>query len=971
MGGPGSVSTAGGRHDACRLPVTRTHRWLGWALVEPRQDLESRSLAGTWRVYQQQALDAFDADVASGDNRCYLVLPPGAGKTMIGLEAARRLGRRTLVLVPNTAVQAQWAATWDGRFPSTDPSAARCGTERDLASAMNVLTYQSLAVIDDETDSAVRREVLRSRDQQALLELLHPNGRALIERAATLGPWTLVLDECHHLLATWGALVAALGSVLGPQTALIGLTATPVTELTAWQHTLHDELFGTADFAVPTPALVKEGDLAPYQELIYLTEPTPEEQAWVATHRARFAELMLALIDQQVGSMSLASWLRTRIVDRSTRDGNQIAWSTFERAEPDLACSGLRFAYDGQIPLPDGARLREQHRVPPDAQDWVNVLTDFSVGHLQQSDDPRDAQALAAIKRVLPGLGYRLTSRGVRVATSPVDRVCALSESKIAATTHILDTEDAVLGSGLRALVLCDFESMSGTLPTSLKGAPLSNQSGSAQLVTAMLAASDNRRNSPLNALLVTGQTFACPAAIATQLVDFCAERGLLVTAEPLDTQPALRTLRGGGTFTPRTWVALATEYFLTGHSRVMIGTRALLGEGWDCAAVNVNIDLTSATTQAAITQMRGRAIRKDPNDAQKVANNWSVCCFTTEHPRGDADYLRLVRKHDGYYAASPQGLIESGVTHCDPALSPYGPPAADAQAITARALQRATQRAEARTWWRIGEPYEGVDVATIRVRAAHPFGVAAPRIAASALTPPVPGHPSPARFARGALAGVSAIGASAGAAVTAVNFGPLAGATTAGGIIAAGAALLATAAAAESRRLAHAPNALEQLAAAVADGLNAAGGAERGSEALRITTDQDGWIRCELGDVPTEQSRRFAEALDELLAPLTEPRYLIGRKILTPPVGRFARGIFAARAAMGLPLPGAIAWHAVPRWFARRKDRRQSLAQSWRRHIGPPRQLPADSPEGQAILDLFRGDNPLSVTTQLRTTWR
>lgn len=61
----------------------------------------------------------------------------------------------------------------------------------------------------------------------------------------------------------------------------------------------------------------------------------------------------------------------------------------------------------------------------------------------------------------------------------------------------------------------------------------------------------------------------------------------------------------------------------------------------------------------------------------------------------------------------------------------------------------------------------------------------------------------------------------------------------------------------------------------------------------------------------------------------------------------------------------------AVPRWFARNKDRRQHLAQAWRKHIGPPRQLPADSPQGQAILDLFRGDNPLSVTTQLRTTWR
>lgn len=939
--------------------------------MDPHRDLESRAFAGNWRVYQQQALDAFDADVAAGDNRAYLVLPPGAGKTMIGLEAARRLGRRSLVLVPNTAVQAQWAAAWDNSFPSSDRSASKCGTERGLASAMNVLTYQSLAVIDAETDSTVRREVLRNRDQQALLDLLHPNGRAVIERAATLGPWTLVLDECHHLLATWGALVSALASVLGAQTALIGLTATPATELTAWQHTLHDELFGTADFVIPTPALVREGDLAPYQELVYLTQPTPEEQAWIGTHRARFADLMLALIDQKVGSMSLAAWLHTRIVDRATREGNQIAWSTFERAEPDLACSGLRFAYDGLIPLPDGVRLREQHRIAPDAQDWVNVLTDFSVGHLQQSADPRDAHALTAIKRVLPGLGYRLTSRGVRVATAPVDRLCALSESKIAATAHILDTEDAGLGARLRALVLCDFESMTGALPTSLKGAPVSEQSGSAQLVAAMLAASDHRRRTPLHALLVTGQTFACPAAIEDDLIAFCAERGALVTAEPLDAHPSLRVMRGTGGFTPRTWVALATEYFLAGRARVLVGTRSLLGEGWDCAAVNVNIDLTSATTQAAITQMRGRAIRNDPSDGHKVADNWSVCCIATEHPRGDADYLRLVRKHDGYYAATPQGLIESGVTHCDPSLSPYGPPVTDTHAITARALQRVAERAQARSWWRIGEPYEGVDVATIRVRSRQPLGVAAPRIPASALTPPVPGQFSPVRLARGAVAAVSVVGASTATAVASANLGMLAGAGTAGAIVAAGVGLVATAAAAESRRLDHAPNALEQLAAVVADALYAAGGAQRGSAALRLASDPEGWIRCQLDGVPTEQSLRFTAALDELLAPLAEPRYLIGRKILTPPARPVARRLFAVRAVVGLSLPGTVAWHAVPRWFARNKDRRQHLAQAWRKHIGPPRQLPADSPQGQAILDLFRGDNPLSVTTQLRTTWR
>ena len=931
--------------------------------VEPAADLVSRHFAGTWRTYQRQALDAFDDNA---DDRSYLVLPPGAGKTLIGLEAARRVGRKTLVLVPNTAVQAQWVASWARWFPSSDPAAPPCGTDRDLTASVNVLTYQSLAVIDDESDRDTRRAAVRSGDRADVLKLLHPNGRALVERASRSGPWTLVLDECHHLLATWGALVSALAAELGPQTALIGLTATPVTTLTEWQKALHDELFGTADFTVATPALVKEGDLAPYQELVYLTEPTPEEDAWLATDRTRFAELVLELVDQRVGSMSLVAWLHTRVVDRSTPDGTQVAWSTFERAEPELASSALRFANDGMIPPPDGARLCEQHRVPPDAQDWVNVLTDFSVGRLQQSDDPRDAEALDAIKRVLPGLGYRLTSRGVRMATSPVDRVCALSDAKIAATAHLLDAESAVLGARLRALVLCDFERMTATLPASLKGAPLSDQSGSAQRVTALLAAGG------WPALLVTGQTFACPAALADHLVAFCADRGVAVTAEPFEAQPGLRIIKGETGFTPRVWVTLATAFFVAGHARVLVGTRALLGEGWDCAAVNVTVDLTSATTAMAITQMRGRAIRLDPTDPAKVADNWSVCCVTAGHPRGDADYLRLVRKHDAYFAATPQGLVESDVTHCDPTLSPYRPPEEDhARAVTARALQRVTERAAARAWWRLGEPYEGVDVATIRVRADHPLGIASPASAAAAASPTLPGHRRLGSMRTAMTIGLTGVGAGAGGAVAGTAVGPVAGVVTAGGVLVAGAGLLVSATWAERERLASAPSALDQLAAVVADALHAAGGTERGVDGLRITPDPEGWVRYDLGGVPSDQAQLFSSVLDELLAPLTESRYLIGRQILLPPAAGPRRTLFAARAVLGLPLPGAVAWHPVPRWLGKNQSRVAAFRAAWTRYVGPPRLLLADSAEGLGVLELFRGDNPLSLSTQLRTTWR
>src|ERR1700691_6348173 len=63
--------------------------------------------------HQERALRAFNADQATGDRSTYLVVPPGGGKTLIGLECARQAGRPVLVLCPNTAIQAQWIAPWE------------------------------------------------------------------------------------------------------------------------------------------------------------------------------------------------------------------------------------------------------------------------------------------------------------------------------------------------------------------------------------------------------------------------------------------------------------------------------------------------------------------------------------------------------------------------------------------------------------------------------------------------------------------------------------------------------------------------------------------------------------------------------------------------------------------------------------------------------------------------------------------
>jgi len=907
------------------------------------------------RPHQRLALDA----MAGGGG--YLVLPPGAGKTVVGLEAARRIGRRTLVLTPNTAVQGQWIDTWQRDFrPNVD-----CATDRSLRAPLTVLTYQSLAVMDNgETDR--RQHVIRTGDRAELLDLLHPNGRDLVRRAAHLAPWTLVLDECHHLLQTWGALVRALVEELGQGSTVIGLTATPPRQLTSWQRDLHDDLFGDADVEVPAAALVKDGELAPYQELVYLTAPTVEEDTWLASQQARFDRLQLELIDERLGTIPLLDWLGRRIVERRTDNGATASWREFEAAVPALARAGLRFAAAGMLPVPEGVRLREEHRAAVGAQDWVAVLTDFCLGHLQASEDPADAEALESIRRVLPSLGYRLTRAGVRSAISPVDRMCALSTAKVAAAVQVLAAEEAVLGADLRALVLCDFETQIGELPTSLRDTPLTTSSGSARLAFETLAAADVGGPGGLRPMLVTGQTLACPTRDSAAFAAHCTAAGWSVRTEPLDAvASATRIVGSDGGWSPRVWARLATDYFAAGGARVLVGTRALLGEGWDCPAVNVTVDLTTAATPTAVTQMRGRSMRLDADRPGKVADNWTISCVTADHPRGDADYLRLVRKHDAYLAALPDGVIESGISHCDPALSPYAPPAPEElAAVSARALERVGRRDAARACWRIGEPYAGVVGRTVRIRSQRSIGAGTIALPRSVRRPTEHGRPrghwwwTAATGVTGALGGrivdlaaTAPAGIATGLAIAAVGIG------------------VPTVWRAD--RLDAASGALEQLARAVADGLHDAGAISAGAQAIRLRATPDGWLRCELDGVTERESALFAASMEDVLAPLAEPRHLIGRVVVTVPAHRRARLGLAARATLGLPIEAAVTWHAVPAWSAAGARRLRTFLTAWERHVGPPRHLTADSPEGQAILDLFRGADPFAVTTQLRTVWR
>ena len=158
---------------------------------------------------------------------------------------------------------------------------------------------------------------------------------------------------------------------LGPETFVIGLTATPPDQLSGREAALYHSIFGEANFSVPTPAVVKEGDLAPYQELAYFVQPLDHEAEYVAAQHERFQAFISRVLDPDFATCSLVEWIRKRVVERRTASGAALGWGAFEREHPDLAQAAVRFLHAYNLDLPEGVRLTERFAQPLTADDWV------------------------------------------------------------------------------------------------------------------------------------------------------------------------------------------------------------------------------------------------------------------------------------------------------------------------------------------------------------------------------------------------------------------------------------------------------------------------------------------------------------------------------------------------------------------------------------------------------------------------
>jgi superfamily II DNA or RNA helicase len=791
------------------------------------------------RKYQTEILDLVNAKVERGERQIHIVAPPGSGKTIIGLQLISTFKCPSLILCPNTTIQSQWGQKVDLFLPpDAEPfgTAELIGTHEDKPlKPITLLTYQVLSTpgheqeylnklahqswIDELTKGrsmtvgeaeirllellqnnpkAHQQELSRhaSRLRKRLTEVmdlndvLHENAIALLQSLRRQKFKLVIFDECHHLTDYWAAIMTNLVNYLGDPL-IIGLTGTPPEGKSATQETRYLSLVGDIDYQVPTPALVKEGGLAPFQDLVYFTEPTAKELKFLEEQHEEFHILIedLSEIQGSIASTTvdgatekpvtpLTQWVLERVeaanvkpelivaeqktkyepkvkkVDEKTHrirfNKNDLkkqqpekatvaisGWKHFADNKPALALALCRYMWKMQIAFPREIDVTEAIRQAPVLEDWMIILEDYASHKLKLSASKSDHKTYERIKSAARKLGYGITEQGLRKQASPVDRVLAFSNSKAQAVAKILDIEHRNLQDRLRAVVVTDFERMSATAVKSLKGVLSEESGGAIDALKTLLAAPISAE---LNPCLVTGSLLLTDKRITEQFVaaanEYIESEGvkLKLIVKNEENLAFSEITASGGSWESRFYVGMATAIFERGITKCLIGTRGLFGEGWDSQALNTMIDLTMTTSPVSVKQLRGRSIRiqtNEPAGARKCANNWDVVCIAPDLEKGLNDYHRFVRKHDGYYGIADDGQIECGVGHVHASLSNLTPVEvfASIEDFNQEMTDRALVRDQIYDLWKVGQPYKNRSLGCIEVGKLRKLALTPPHI--------------------------------------------------------------------------------------------------------------------------------------------------------------------------------------------------------------------------------------------------
>ena len=568
--------------------------------------LEHLAFKGEWRAYQKRILEKSDSIMADG--HIHLVAAPGSGKTTLGIEFIRRNSKPALILVPTVTIRQQWVDRIREAFLD-DESLADEMISQNLKQpkTITVATYQALhsAINRLEGDAEVE-------DTDDVVENEHFDFKGVdivgLFEEANLG--TLCLDECHHLRNEWWKSLEIFRKSFADMN-VISLTATPPYEgePALWER--YVAMCGEIDEEITVPELVKEGSLCPHQDYVYFSFPTKEEE----NQLDQFSTQKRAFLKNLSSDSMFCEAVRTsRALDGTISEDELLN-------EPKYLSATLIFLRHKGIEFPKQfQQLLGASRLPMFDLAWFEILLQgmvFDVPHWYDLSE----EALKELKSELKSLGLIDRKQVQLCRNKKIDQLLNQSLGKLNAVRDIFKAEHETLGSELRQLILTDF--IRKDFEAHLGNPEIQYSQLGVLPYFEVLRRELEEQQLDVPVAVLTGSLVIIPSGVKSRLeAVFGADKITFQTVGQLDEKDYVKVRLVGS---QHDLVSAVTQLFQEGQIHVVIGTKSLLGEGWDAPCVNSLILASFVGSFMLSNQMRGRAIRIWPENPNKTSSVWHL----------------------------------------------------------------------------------------------------------------------------------------------------------------------------------------------------------------------------------------------------------------------------------------------------------------------------------------------------------
>lgn len=606
---------------------------------------------GTWRKYQARVLE--NATKYLQDGRVHIVAAPGSGKTTLGIELIKRLSAPALVLAPSITIREQWVARITDAFlcEGLEPETYLSQDLKDPR-VITIVTYQAL-------HSAITR-FKGSLEEDDFKEDVDYSDFDVISMIKDNAIGVLCLDECHHLRSEWWkALEEVKQACSGLK--VIALTATPPYDSTPALWKRYMDMCGEIDEEITIPELVKEGSLCPHQDFVYFNYPTQEERQEVEKFEERSEVFFQKLMQDNAFANAIQS--HKAIADLTVAEELLDNPPYFASILIFLKAKGIAFPEKlqrllgaKQLPVMDKSRM--ETLLAGFLYDDFESFTCEETYRKQLTDELKSAGLIEKRK-----ISFTVNAG--------IEKLLTNSKGKANSIRDIVAHEYTTLGKNLRLLVLTDY------IHKEYENAVGNPQKDVNSLGVLPFFEMLRRENSDIRLGVLCGTLVVIPAEAKEALQKEVEGIGKITFSRIgslSETDYVKVTAVGDAHFL----TSAVTNIFTQGYMQVLVGTKSLLGEGWDSPCINSLILASFVGSFMLSNQMRGRAIRVFKEQPDKTSNIWHLVCLNPWKDKNDKeeiseDFSLLQRRMEHFLGLHyTENTIENGIDRLSYIKAPF-----------------------------------------------------------------------------------------------------------------------------------------------------------------------------------------------------------------------------------------------------------------------------------------------------------